>query len=92
METKEMFVDIIMDLLIIAGLDGVGKDEEKENRMRSELLKMNDEELNSNYKKANELVELIYKNERTDSLLKEIDEIGVEAVRIKYGLNKVKED
>lgn len=91
-ETKEMFVDLIMDLLIIANLDGVSKDEEKENRMRNELLKMNDKELNNNYKQVNELVELIHKNERTDSLLKEIDEIGVEAIREKYGLNQVKED
>lgn len=92
LETRKMVIEIIMDLLIIADLGGVSKDKEKEDKMRSDLSRRTDEELDNIYKKSDDLVKLIFKNEQTDRLLKEIDTIGIEAIREKYGLIKVEED
>lgn len=83
---KEVFVDMIMDLLIIIDLDDVSQDARKEDRMRSELLNMSGKELGDKYDQAWRLLEKQQESERVSRILEEIKDIGVEAVKKKYGL------
>ncbi len=87
MKNKEIFIETIMDLLIAIDLDNVSENKEKENRMRKELMKMNYEELNDKYNQAYEIFKTQQDIEIMDKVIKEVEEIGVEAVKEKYGLN-----
>lgn len=85
-DEKEIFVDMIMDMLIIIDFDGVAEDEKKEGKMRSDLLNTNCAKLNEYYDMSDKLLRSKYRQENIERILKEVDKMGVEAVKEKYGL------
>lgn len=82
---KEMFVDMIMDMLIIVDLDGVSENKKTESKMRNDLLNTSSPKLNEYYDSAYDLVQSKYRLENLDRILAEASEIGVNAVKEKYG-------
>lgn len=83
---KAMFVDMIMDMLIIVDLDGVSENKKTERKMRNDLLNTSSPKLNEYYNSAYDLVQSKYRLENIDRILVEVGKMGADAVKEKYGL------
>ena len=86
MDEKEIFIDMIMDLLVIIDFDRMSEDVRKEKKIKDELFTKSWHRLNDYYDKASSLVEAQHRSESIDIILKEIEELGADAVKEKYGI------